>query len=475
MIKNDRQCGILRGRVERLQRLQDELLERLEDQTADRARVELELKAVRAEIRRMEAELDEYLALKEGRAPIGTPGVLEDLPRLLIRARIAAGLTQAELAQRLDLKEQQIQRYEATDYESASLARLIEIADALRLRLSPGIDGQALEPTPATLLRRLERAGLDPKFVEKRFGGVEEAEPSSVLATVARLAHVYRRTPEEILQGDAVSTATAHPPVAYKRPKRASERRAAALAGYAAYLTQLVSSATSPGPRELPTDPVELHARMAGSEGPVSWADALEEFWAAGVPVLPLRERGGFHAAYWRHVGRNIIVVNSVQRQESRWLFYLLHEAGHVIEEAAEPALVEDDPGRETGLAEDRERRANEFATAALLGGESEQLFRRTLDKSRGNLALMQRAVRYVARHHNVDVGALAFNVALRLAEQGRDWWGAATNLQRDEGDPWQAARDALIERLDWSELEPLDADLLARALDTFPRTGTEA
>jgi transcriptional regulator with XRE-family HTH domain len=49
----------------------------------------------------------------------------------LIRARISAGLSQRELAARLGLKEQQIQRYEATNYETASLRRVLEIAAAL--------------------------------------------------------------------------------------------------------------------------------------------------------------------------------------------------------------------------------------------------------------------------------------------------------------------------------------------------------
>ena len=44
---------------------------------------------------------------------------MADVPRLLIRARIARGLSQKSLAGRLVLKEQQIQRYEASEYASA--------------------------------------------------------------------------------------------------------------------------------------------------------------------------------------------------------------------------------------------------------------------------------------------------------------------------------------------------------------------
>ena len=57
-------------------------------------------------------------------------GVAE-LPTVLIKARIAQGLSQKDLAERLGLQEQQIQRYEATEYASASLTRIKEVVSAL--------------------------------------------------------------------------------------------------------------------------------------------------------------------------------------------------------------------------------------------------------------------------------------------------------------------------------------------------------
>lgn len=58
--------------------------------------------------------------------------IISKLPEALISERKKLGLTQKELAERLGLKEQQIQRYEATRYQSASLNRLLEIAEALQ-------------------------------------------------------------------------------------------------------------------------------------------------------------------------------------------------------------------------------------------------------------------------------------------------------------------------------------------------------
>jgi ribosome-binding protein aMBF1 (putative translation factor) len=55
----------------------------------------------------------------------------DQIADLLIQARINQRLTHRELADKLGMKEQQVQRYEATNYQSASLSRLCEIASIL--------------------------------------------------------------------------------------------------------------------------------------------------------------------------------------------------------------------------------------------------------------------------------------------------------------------------------------------------------
>jgi ribosome-binding protein aMBF1 (putative translation factor) len=84
-----------------------------------------------------------------GKSKALTLEAVEDLPKTLIRARIASGLTQEGLAVRLGIKTQQVQRYEATEYESASFARIRKVVEALGLRLSKPVtltrNGQQLE------------------------------------------------------------------------------------------------------------------------------------------------------------------------------------------------------------------------------------------------------------------------------------------------------------------------------------------
>lgn len=88
-------------------------------------------------------QLAEYDALHHGGVRTLALGSLEELPEVLIRARIAAGLTQKQLAGRLGLKEQQIQRCEATRYAGANLGRIQAVAEALGIETR----GQIILPT----------------------------------------------------------------------------------------------------------------------------------------------------------------------------------------------------------------------------------------------------------------------------------------------------------------------------------------
>ncbi len=53
-----------------------------------------------------------------------------ELPASLIEALISRGLSQRDLADRLEAKEQQVQRYEATDCTTVSLRRTGEVVGA---------------------------------------------------------------------------------------------------------------------------------------------------------------------------------------------------------------------------------------------------------------------------------------------------------------------------------------------------------
>ncbi len=94
-------------------------------------------------------EIAEYSQLKSGRVTQFPFNSIEDLPVVMIKARIAKGLTQKELAEKIGVQEQQIQRYEANNYHAIGFDRLQVILQALNVNFVQAvvnIDGAEITP-----------------------------------------------------------------------------------------------------------------------------------------------------------------------------------------------------------------------------------------------------------------------------------------------------------------------------------------
>lgn len=134
MIKNERQYRITKKQAVRFSQTLDALRQGSRDTEGVHPLIlKAQEEALRSQLVDLEGELRDYESLKAGNFEIENLNVISELPAVLIRARIAQGLSQKDLAERLQLKEQQIQRYEATDYSSASLERIKEVVRALRV------------------------------------------------------------------------------------------------------------------------------------------------------------------------------------------------------------------------------------------------------------------------------------------------------------------------------------------------------
>jgi len=135
MIRNAREYRITKAQLAKFERaLMDFDVRPAKHPGVHPRLVKAQREALQSQLESLKQELDEYERVRASRRRFVDPAKIADLPQALIRARIAAGISQRELALRLGLKEQQIQRYEATKYASASLKRVIEVAQAL----SPG-------------------------------------------------------------------------------------------------------------------------------------------------------------------------------------------------------------------------------------------------------------------------------------------------------------------------------------------------
>lgn len=99
--------------------------------------------ALKSQAETLREEMQRYEKLRQGRFKERELDSLKDLPTAMIEARIASGLTQKKLAERLGLHEQQIQRWEANLYSGVGLERLQEVINATGMRLGQAVTYRA--------------------------------------------------------------------------------------------------------------------------------------------------------------------------------------------------------------------------------------------------------------------------------------------------------------------------------------------
>jgi transcriptional regulator with XRE-family HTH domain len=113
--------------------------------------------AAQCHLDKFKAEIAEYemLTSHDSQAPIVLE--LDDidyLPDILIKARIAAKLSEKELGALCGCTEEQIKRYEKDDYQSASFLDFRRVIFALNIKIQSGkflVELDTLERTPITI------------------------------------------------------------------------------------------------------------------------------------------------------------------------------------------------------------------------------------------------------------------------------------------------------------------------------------
>lgn len=136
MIKNERQNRISKAELRRFEEAleahrQAGLREGLDPRLHEAMGASLQ-----SEIDELREQLARYEDLRAGRVKQRELKGFLDLLPALVEARIAAGLTQRALAERLGLPEQQVQRWEANVYSGVGVERLQEVADALGMEVT---------------------------------------------------------------------------------------------------------------------------------------------------------------------------------------------------------------------------------------------------------------------------------------------------------------------------------------------------
>jgi transcriptional regulator with XRE-family HTH domain len=479
MITNERQYKITRSSVDRFRKAIGELANGLEVADVHPRLVQAQREAMESQLADLQAEMVEYDRLKSTDVSLISIDSFGELADGLIKARIAGGLSQRALAERLGIKEQQIQRYEAERYASASYQRLREITDALGVRIKNEIVLPVVPHGFQSLVNKLRQVGIDRDFLLSRLlpsadaaRATDEIDSDDYVTAKAGavLERVFGWTRDNLFGAQAlIAPRFAAAEARFKMPGNRPHAAASLYSAYANYLAVVALKGARALPKDaIPIDAAAMRRLIRGRYEALDLRSALHTAWDLGVVVLPLRDPGAFHGACWRYEGRNVVVLKQVSKYEARWQFDLLHELFHAGQrpEADTMELIEAEETSAERRNSDEEIAASQFAGDVVLDGKAESLAQACVLDSRKSVERLKRVVPIIAAKNGVSIGALANYLAFRLSWQGVNWWGAAANLQAEDGDPWVIARDVFVERFPYDIDNELDRQLLDRALN---------
>lgn len=473
MIKNQRQYSLTKNNVvmftDALARLKEEECPNDVDPLMFKAQFD----GIESQLNTLLTEIEEYEALRDGKVESLCLVGLEELPLGLIKARIAQGLTQKQLAVLINVKPQQIQRWEQEDYENVGFVKLVEIAKALELNISEHIE---LPSKPKSAISALKSHGIDKNFLKARLASNDAqyrlgtfSDADLLGAAAGRLYKIYGMRVAAngvIFSDDRFKTASAG--ARFKIPQNADKTKVTAYAVYAHYLAEIVSSATRHLPlKTIPENWTELKEVLCGSKSP-DFETILRGAWAMGIPVLPLSDPIHFHGVCWRFEYRNVIVLKQSMQYSSRWAFDLLHEIHHAGE-SPELHTLELVAGEATDAERrdsDDEHHANNLAGDVLFSGRAQRLYDLVVSQAGGQVVRIKSSVISVATAEKVNVADLANYVAYKLQkDKFISLWGVANNLQPTEENPLSIARKVFMENFDFGKLNKDDCELLKQSL----------
>jgi hypothetical protein len=134
MIANERQYRITKAKLREFETTLNEINSLPEPMdTQERLKLQLNKGALTGFITEFKAEIADYETLQQENIEALTVSSFDELPCVLLKARIARGLTQEKLAERLNVKPQQVQRDEANLYAGASFSKLLAVQKALNV------------------------------------------------------------------------------------------------------------------------------------------------------------------------------------------------------------------------------------------------------------------------------------------------------------------------------------------------------
>jgi HTH-type transcriptional regulator/antitoxin HigA len=367
MITNDRQYRSTKAQAARLRSAIDDydaLV--LVGQGLDPIIVEAQRRGLDQQLRELQADIGRYEALRSGTHDRFTAKAITEIGERLIECRIAQNLTQRELALRLGMREQQVQRYEQERYQSASLSRIAEVGRALELvieaelRVAAGnADVGATRPfefDPKKLpIQQMKKRG----WLRQVRAETSSPNPSDVELAAAFITQSAGGNHVNALHRQNLKLAAKADPYALLAWKARVLHRARQLRGQV--------------PEGRGIDPIfvrKLVSLSQDADGVVASVDVLR---SAGIIVVFEQ-----HLPSTYLDGAALLLDNSVpvialtlrhDRLDNFW-FVLLHELGHVVrhrDNGLRDGFFDDDASPSVAQ---QESEADEFALNALIPDE---------------------------------------------------------------------------------------------------------
>jgi transcriptional regulator with XRE-family HTH domain/Zn-dependent peptidase ImmA (M78 family) len=439
--------------------------------------------AVQSQYNELSKQIEVYELLKAGKFSQLDLESFDLLPQGLIKARIARGMSQKDLAESLGLKEQQIQKYEATDYASASFERLKQVINALNLRVREEIFLSSTSFNQTQIFKNLSRLGIPKEFVITKllpvqivnklqsFNELAESEAQNVLNKItAILSKVFGFSIDDLLNpGNLTLNVADLPAVRYKKTASANPQKVSAYTIYAHLLALALHQSSKIQEQSLvPEDAEVVRQEILNMYGKINFETVIRYIWSLGIPVLVLNDSGAFHGACWRVDGFNMIVLKQQTMSESKWVHDALHELCHASQHPNRKTLqiIESDDNLSKNTEAEEEDDANYYAADIYLGENADEIAEECIEAARDNMSNLKREVIRIAQKYKIDLGGLANYIAFRLAkEQEQNWWGTASNLQTLGFSPYDISRKLIFEHCDLAKLNDFDKDLLIKAI----------
>lgn len=367
MITNERQYRISRSERDKFQRALETFDPLIQIKSGiDPLIVDAQKRAIKSQIQELNEELERFESLQAGEIVNLEANDFAQIGRKLIEARIARSMSQKQLAQRLRMKPQQIQRYENEEYQTANLPRLAEVAAALEIETFVRVELKSLRNEKSTVstdampllplpVRTMKKRNWFENMVVRDDDDIK-TDAQRAFLYVQRYAHYSRQ-------------ASLH-----KQTVRVSGKYdEGALLAWKARILQLASdeSPTLDGmDASEPNFTKELAKQSAFPDGPRRAIQMLKE---VGVTVVIERHLQKTHldgASMLLDRKHPVIGLTIRHDRLDNFWFVLLHELGHIIQHRKTGLSDGFFDGEEAESIEQFEIEADDFARNVLIPDE---------------------------------------------------------------------------------------------------------